>query len=294
MDAEKTLHDEIAKLVRKKEALEQQWRELHAETLQAKGYGRQHQQETDDGRRLTRPEGLFQYDRLPGISFFQPNDPERLFRESLRTIDEKSDTIQQPSMPQLLGVRFDVMKQCVHENSNTSAAKNASPRNAFDVPHYIIFRVSDNSFDIYKHTLPNYIPMHSLARQFLQKGGKCTNLRAFLLHTQQSITAYACRRDMVKQIKTQAPKYAEIRADLSCTRVSIVLRNSWRAKIVFRADASTRLLRAVVHIRSSHGWEKAALLEAQLVHEREWLSLLLRAIRRVEETIALQDPSPSP
>ncbi|KAL2315979.1 Inner kinetochore subunit mal2 [Schizosaccharomyces pombe] len=236
------------------------------------------------------------YDRLSGISFFQPNDPEELSRKTLLVKNKKTGAIETaPSIP-LLGVRFDIMLNPVNigftnlsENPISSASgmdEELEGGNRFDVPYYIIFRVFHDSFALYKYTIPSFLNIQEWADEYLT-GKNPERFRIFLWKVDKLLTAYICRKNVLLQInKSLTIDGTNISANLSCTHLVIQIPKVIQATLVCSSE-STRVVKSRIYQYSDENWKRDHRLELSLLDNKRWVNILVSHLTAPESHASL-------
>ncbi|OLL23240.1 Chromosome segregation protein mal2 [Neolecta irregularis DAH-3] len=130
--------------------------------------------------------------RMAGLTLFQPHDPNPNPR-SLK-----------PSTGQcLMGLRIDL---CLESR--------------FQSPYYLILAVDKRAFRIYKHTIPSFIPLSSLARSLLN-----SDFSAFARALRSALLLWT-RRNCDLSLLSRLPAVSDLKFDHSLSLVDLTFRNS--------------------------------------------------------------------
>ncbi|EPX73763.1 kinetochore protein Mal2 [Schizosaccharomyces octosporus yFS286] len=224
------------------------------------------------------------FERLSGISFFIPHDPEEQSRKQLLVKNPKTFHIQSAPLIPLLGVRFDFMMHPMQTmfpspTSDTSFYQyNPIDGNAFDAPHYIVFRVFEDALSLYKYTIPNFFRLDAWADDYLTSKHP-DRLRLFLWRVHKLLIAHSCRKNILSQLNNtfQQHPFIQISADLTYTHIEIDIHDQWKARFFCSMD-STRIQRCQI-FECRPTWHRDYTMEVTLLSEDVWLDTLHKKIK---------------
>ncbi|EPY51412.1 kinetochore protein Mal2 [Schizosaccharomyces cryophilus OY26] len=281
-DDQDTLMEEISSLELKRQNLLATLKELEEKRLKQK------HDLPDPIKLFTQPPfqvPSLNFERLSGVSFFIPHDPEEQSRKRMLVKNPKTLQICPAPLIPLLGARFDFMMHPMQtmfpsENPDASFQYASLNGNAFEAPHYIIFRVFEDALSIYKYTLPNFFRLDIWADEYLASN-QPDRLRLFLWRVHKLLTAHACRKNLLSQLNNtfQENSSIQISADLSYTHLEIDIKEKWKARFFCFMD-STRIQRCQIY-EYNHTWHRDYIMEASLISEDGWLDILQRKIIKI-------------
>ncbi|WBW74950.1 CENP-O-like protein Mal2 [Schizosaccharomyces osmophilus] len=279
-DDQDTLTEEISSLELKRQTLFARLKHLEEENLSNK------KKSLDPIKIFTQQPfqaPSLNFERLSGISFFIPHDPEEQSRKKLLVKDPKNFHIGSAPLIPLLGVRFDFMMhpmQTMFPSPTSDSSFQYVPvnGNTFEAPHYIIFRVFEDALSLYKYTIPNFFRLDAWADDYLTSKHP-DRLRLFLWRVHKLLTAHACRKNLLSQLNDTFQEHASIQisADLTYTHVEINIQDQWKARFFCFMD-STRIQRCQI-FECRPTWHRDYTMEATLLSEDVWLDILHRKIK---------------